>query len=159
MRTKQPTRKAAWGAVMVVALVALGCFSTMFSTMFARQTDDPIEEQTAVVEDETTNQGVPIAELGTEVLATDEDEMDADSPVEEAKVDDASDTETEEASAIDSPPDTETEEASAVDSTSDTHAEEASTDDMTDMDTELASAADDNSDTETKGVSPETGNP
>lgn len=145
MRTKQPTRKAAWGAVMVVALVALGCFSTMFSTMFARQTDDPIEEQTAVVEDETTNQGVPIAELGTEVLATDEDEMDADSPVEEAKVDDASDTETEE--------------ASAVDSTSDTHAEEASTDDMTDMDTELASAADDNSDTETKGVSPETGNP
>ena len=144
MRAKQPTGKAGWWAGMLVALVAMGCSTTMF----ARQTDDPVEAQTVVLENGINEQAVQIAEPATEVLAADENQMDADGPALEAN---AADNET----------DTDTEEASAVDNMTDTVVEQASTadDDMTDMDMELASVADDTPDTETEGVSPETGNP
>jgi hypothetical protein len=129
MRTEQPTGKAAWGAVIVVALVAMG-FST---TMFARQDVDPDETQAAVLDNGIDGQWVQIAEPSTEVSAADETEMSSDSQAQEA-------------SAADNSTDTDTEEASAADNTSDT-------------DTEEASAADNGTDMDTEGVTPETGNP
>jgi hypothetical protein len=171
MRAKQPTGKAAWWAGMLVALVAMGCSTTMF----ARQTDDPIEAQAVVLENGINEQAVQIAEPATEVPAAGEDQMDADSPAPEASAaDNATDTDTEEASAADNATDTDTEEASAAENMTDNDTEEASAadnmtdtvveqastaDDMADMDMELASAADDTPDAETEGVSPETGNP
>jgi hypothetical protein len=156
MRTEQPTGKAAWGAVIVVALVALGCSTTMF----ARQADDPIDTPAVVLESRTTDQAVQIAEAGTDEPAADESEMSADGESQEAMAADTSDTDTEEASFADNATGSDTEEASAADNASNTEMEAASVDDdMPDGDTELASTAVDAPDTETEGVSPETGNP
>jgi hypothetical protein len=172
MRTEQATGKAAWGAVMVVALVAMA-FST---TMFARQDDDPVDAQTVVLANGITEQGVQSAELGSSVSADGENEMSAENwapddsslvencgdvdPEQASVADNSTDTDTEEASAADNGTDMDSEEASAADNASDVDTEEASAaDNGTDMDTEQASAADNSTDMDTEGVSPETGNP
>jgi hypothetical protein len=76
----------------VVALVAMGCSTTMF----ARQAVDPDETQAAVLDNGTAGQWVQIAEPSTEVSAADENEMSSDSQAQEASAaDNAPDTETE----------------------------------------------------------------
>jgi len=80
MRTKQPTGKAVWGAVIVVALLTMGCSTKKF----VRQTVAPIETRTAQLEKKTTTHDGQIEELGTKISAVDERAMSADSRAQEA---------------------------------------------------------------------------
>ena len=49
MRTKQPAGKAVWGALIVVALVTMGCSTKKY----VRQTVAPVEARTAQLEKKT----------------------------------------------------------------------------------------------------------
>ena len=80
MRTKQPAGKAVWGAVIVVALVTMGCSTKKF----VRQTVAPIETRTAQLETKTTTHDGQIEGLGTKISAVDERAMSADSRAQEA---------------------------------------------------------------------------
>jgi hypothetical protein len=163
--------------MIAVALVAICCSTTMF----ARQAVDPIETQTAVLENGTADQGVQIEELGTDVRAGNDTEISANNQAQEATAAAPPDADAEEASAVgnSSNNDTnDTEEASAADNTSNTDIEVASAaDNASDNDTndteeasavdstsntdmEEASAADDESGMDSEQHSrPETGNP
>jgi hypothetical protein len=158
MKTKQPTGKAIWGAVIVVALVAMGCSSKMF----ASQSVAPIETQTAELERGITEQGVQITELGAKVSASEEHDAAASTEAEDEAIaaDNTTDTDADEAMvAADNAPDTDTEAASVADNTSDTDADEAmiAADNAPDTDTEAASVADNTSDTEEASATDNTG--
>jgi len=157
MKTKQPTWKAIWGAVIVVAVVAMGCSSEMFAT----QSVAPIEAQTAELESGITEQGVPITELSAKVSASEEHDAAASTEAEDEAIseDNTTDTDADEAMiAADNAADTDTEAASVADNTSDTE-EASATDNTGDAEAEAASAAADSSDMDSEPIRPESGNP
>jgi len=80
MRTKQPAGKAVWGAVIVVALVTMGCSTKKY----VRQTVAPVEARTTQLEKKTTTHDGQIDELGSKVSAVNERAMSADSRAQEA---------------------------------------------------------------------------
>jgi hypothetical protein len=135
--------------MIAIALVAICCSTTMF----ARQAVDPIETQTAVLENGTADQGVQIEELGTDVRAGNDTEISANNQAQEATAAAPPDADAEEASAVGNSSNNDTEVASAADNTFDNDTndtEEArAADNTSNTDIEVASAADNTSDNDT----------